>query len=293
MKTDNASMNLFEMDLAIQTEHLMVDVIWCRVMEKHKEWTIMKHKHHSFEFHICKSGSSFVTLDHEKILLKENQMMITGPGVYHTQEQGVDNDYVEYALNCNITLLGDESSEGMALFLALQQGNVHIYSARTLIPLFEEILLEATEKKIGYYNKIKCLLNLMLIESSRLILKEKVIYDEPKKMSVHDRRYHVIYRLILDHVLNPLSLNEIAEKLHLSDRQINRIVGANAKMSTKQLMNEVRFNVLKEYLLNTDWSIQEISDHMNFSSIYYLNEFFKRYENLPPSQFRKMSKNLK
>lgn len=293
MDYKKASDQLSQMELVIRTDHLLVEVIWCRVMSVEGDWLIQNHKHYSYEFHFCAKGSSLVKLDEEEILLEQGQMLITGPGVYHEQGPGPDDHYTEYALNCNITLLDQEDSESAFLFRGLQESGTKLYPCHDLLVLFEEVLAEAQSKHLGYYNKILCLLNMILIESSRLMMDQSVEYAVPKSMTVHDPRYHEIYRLIKTHLDEPYSLQEIADKMHLSQRQLNRLVQANTKMTLKQLMSEMRFNRLKDYLLDTDWSLQEISDRMHFSSVYYLNAFFKRYEHIAPSVYRRMSKKHK
>ncbi len=75
----------------------------------------------------------------------------------------------------------------------------------------------------------------------------------------------------------------------MSEKQVNRIVLSNASMSTKKLVNDMKITIAKDLLMQTNKSITEISDELGFSSVYYFNVFFKRYEKVSPTEFKRMS----
>lgn len=293
MDYKNASELLSDLEITIKTDHLLIEVLWCRVMTKSGDWTITKHKHHSFEFHFCASGSSKVQFEDREVLVKEGMFYLTSPGVIHAQRPGEDDHYKEYALNCNITLLDESPNEGMAIFSVLENAQCELHPCVDILPIFEETFHEVSQKEIGYYNKIVSLITLVLIESTRRLYDATTDYEVPKKIKNYDSRYHMIYGYIQKHLYTKILISDIASFMHLSEKQLNRIVHANAKMSVKQLINEMKMTAAKEYLNQTDYQINEISEKIGFSSVYYFNQFFKKYEGVSPGMFRTMSKTLK
>lgn len=293
MDYTKASDLLSDLEITIKTDHLLIEVLWCRVMTQKNDWMIKRHKHHSFEFHFCASGSSRVEFESHDELVREGMFYLTSPGVYHAQGPGEHDHYMEYALNCNITLLDDHHNEGMAIYTVLENAQSKVFSCQEILPLFEMTLSEITHKKIGYYNKIISLITLILIESTRTLYDAVTTYQVPQKFKNYDGRYHLIYKYIQDHILEKILVSDLSAHIHLSEKQVNRIVKSNAKMTVKQLIDEMKMTKSKEYLMQTDLQINEISDEMNFSSVYYFDQFFKKNEGVSPSAYRRMSQNLK
>lgn len=289
----NNSSELSNLDLKIKTEHLLIDVLWFRTMDKSGKWKINSHSHHSFEFHFCAKGSSAVVLDNKKFIVNEGEFYLTQPGVIHEQENYKKNNYLEYSLNCNITLLDSNISEGRIIYQILKDSKLKIYSSKNIISLFEEALEEAVNKKIGYYNKILNILSLILIECTRVINTDSYNYKVLKKFKDYDIRYNEIYNFILSNISKNLKNSDVSNYINLSIKQVNRIVKSNSDLSLKQLINDIKINKSKDLLIQTNMPINEIVELIGFSSVYYFCQFFKRYEGVSPTKFREMSQNIK
>ncbi len=296
MKLDihKASKELSKLDIKIQTDHMHVEVLWFRIMKMKGEWLIDRHRHSSYEFHIVAAGSCIVKYDDIEFEVTPGDVYLTPPGVYHTQTHNDSDHYLEYSLNLDMKLVNHVMSEERQLMEALSSAKLEKYRSEELIRLFNIALEEAYMKRLGFYNKIKGIINLLLVETARTITDErlhKLDHDLSNKKC--DYRYTQIRRFIKDNINRPISTSEIAVHMHLSQKQVNRIVKANSMMSTKELICESKLEKSKELLKMTDYSIGQISEVMGFSSQYYFNQFFKVREKVSPSIYRKMSNNLK
>ncbi|WBW97284.1 AraC family transcriptional regulator [Oceanirhabdus sp. W0125-5] len=284
-----ASEELSKLDIKIKSSNIEIDVLWFRVMKNIGEWKINRHKHSSFEFHFVASGGCRVLHDGGEFHVNSGEFYLTAPEIYHTQVSDGNEEYIEYSLNCDISINEESICEDKHIFDILNMAPCTPYIGIDYInKIFEKALEEAFYKKIGYFNNIKNLVQMLLIESARAVSKTtEFSYKIPMKYKKDDYRFTQIERYIIDNIDNPISTKEIATYMHLSDKQICRIIKQCKGVSTKEYICRLKFTKAKELLKNTNLSIGEISEFLGFSSQYYFNQFFKKRESYSPSTFRK------
>jgi len=284
-----ASDELSKLELQFRTEHMELDVLWFRVMKETGEWAIERHRHSSYEFHFVAQGGCTVVLDEGGFDVLAGEFYLTAPGIYHTQRHNHNESYLEYSLNCDIRILDDAQSEERQLVEILKAGECTAYGdVGPILKLFDSALEEAYGKRVGFYNTIEAMAKRILIESARRISQDsEKNYDVPMKYKKHDFRFAQIHRFVKDNLDKAVNGKEIAAYMHLSEKQISRIVKTNAGIATKEYINTMKLVKSKELLRNTEMTIGEIAAGLGFSSPYYFNQFFKKYEGCPPSLFRK------
>ncbi|MCM1991821.1 AraC family transcriptional regulator [Oceanirhabdus seepicola] len=284
-----ASEELSKLDIKINTGNMNIDILWFRVMKKIGEWKIKRHRHSSFEFHFIASGGCKVIHDNGEFHVNSGEFYITAPGVYHTQISNHNEEYVEYSLNCDINIIEETISEEKQLFDILKNSQcIQHKGINHINELFKTALEEAYYKRLGFYNKIKNIVQMLLIESARFICKTtELSYEIPMKYKKDDYRFIQIERYIVDNLDTAISTKDIAVYMHLSDKQICRIIQQSKGISTKEYICRLKFSKAKELLKNTEHPIGEISEMLGFSSQYYFNQFFKIRESYSPSKFRK------
>ena len=79
----------------------------------------------------------------------------------------------------------------------------------------------------------------------------------------------------------------IADKMNLSQRQLNRKVKSVIGIDTASYIREVRISVAKEMLINTDDPVTEIAEKCGFDSSSYFSKIFKQMTQCTPTEFRK------
>lgn len=95
-----------------------------------------------------------------------------------------------------------------------------------------------------------------------------------------------IERFIEENISTPVSTSSIATYMHLSQKQICRIIKESKNMSSKKFVNNIKLSRAKELLKNSSFNITQIADMLGFSSEYYFNQFFKTLEGYPPVKYR-------
>ncbi|WP_343657838.1 helix-turn-helix domain-containing protein [Chryseobacterium sp.] len=88
------------------------------------------------------------------------------------------------------------------------------------------------------------------------------------------------------HILNRAS--DFAEALSVHPNYLNRILKVNMGSSTKQLIQERFLQEARLLLKYTDLDISEISHILGFRELTHFSGFFKKFEGISPSLYRKV-----
>ena len=83
------------------------------------------------------------------------------------------------------------------------------------------------------------------------------------------------------------TLSKAASSLYLSKQYICRIVNIIADTGFTDMLTKVRVEKAKEYLTETNLSLECIAELIGFSSASYLSRIFKNMEGITPSEFRR------
>lgn len=191
-------------------------------------------------------------------------------------------------MNCDFKKIKDEFSETDVLFEILSEAKCRpVKDYYEAMKYFELALQEAYEQKIGFYNNIKSLALMIITMATRAIHQNCAIsYDVPQKLKEDDYRFTMIEKFIKDNITTNITTRSLENYMHLSAKQINRIVRKKTGKSTKEFINFLKLEKAKEMLKNTNLTVKEISEALGFSSEYYFNQFFKREEGFPPGLYR-------
>lgn len=284
-----ASQNLEELEFRFQFDGMKIDIQWFRVEHKYGDWNIDRHVHSFFEFHFIRSGSCRVVLDTGKFIASPGEFYVNAPGIYHEQSGHNGENMVEYCLCCDITGDNDMISEAEKIFKIMNETSCAAFSdTQGIIALFDEALGEAHNRRIGFYNKIKSIASLILLNSIQIMGGQQASdYKVPLRSNSGDYRFWQINKFIDDNVDSMLTVKQVADFIHLSEKQVLRITEKNTGISTKELIIRKKIMRATDLIKNTSMSISEISDSMGFTSEYYFSQFFRKSSGCAPSLLRK------
>lgn len=86
---------------------------------------------------------------------------------------------------------------------------------------------------------------------------------------------------------NPdLSLQDVADYFYMSPRHINRLFKDFFGASLSKTLTQYRINYAKNYLIDTNFSVDEIAIKVGFSSASTLSRLFKEVEGITISEYR-------
>jgi AraC family transcriptional regulator, transcriptional activator of pobA len=99
--------------------------------------------------------------------------------------------------------------------------------------------------------------------------------------------YQSFYQNIRKSIHATKSIVEYAAELNITTVHLNRICKKLVKKSALDVVNEHLIMECKKYLLNTNYTISQISYLFNFDDPAYFTKVFKRMTGVTPKEFRK------
>ena len=95
--------------------------------------------------------------------------------------------------------------------------------------------------------------------------------------------------IVRDIALNP-TITEIAYDCGVSREHFSREFNKRFGVTLKDFISHERSETLKSLLLNTDMSLKEIAEKMNFSSDSNMIKYFKKINTITPTEFRQANR---
>lgn len=132
---------------------------------------------------------------------------------------------------------------------------------------------------------LELLAHLILLWNQLLNILPEFGYME--NISKNNRRMQEILSYLQDNFTRKISLQEIADHVHLSRSECSRFFHFVSGRSLFQYLTEFRVNRSIELLLHTDKSVTEIAYETGFGSQSYFNQRFRMVKGMAPEQFRK------
>lgn len=283
---NKASRRLSELTLTCEMSSCSIDVQWFRVMQKSGDWTIPRHSHKSFEFHIIASGSCLVTTDTNSFTIGEGQFYITGPSVYHEQTSSNKEDLIEYSLDCKFRPRKESGSDSSGECSDLQEFFLNnpcapFKDTSGVIGLFDQALQEALTLKPGYKLIIQSIVPQLLVAMGR-----SMGYGYAVNGTSAKSRMDIIADFVADNLYRSIAPSDIASHLNLSEKQVSRIVFASEGFSTKRFITLAKIELAKELLATNSHTLSEIASDLGFTNVSYFSNVFKNHTGMTPGSFR-------
>ncbi len=98
----------------------------------------------------------------------------------------------------------------------------------------------------------------------------------------------VAKQYIRDNVRSALTVSEVAQYAHISEKQLSRIFLQYEGVSVFDCIRTARVACAKELLADGNRSLREISEELHFGSEYSFNHFFKTNYGMTPGAYRRM-----
>lgn len=118
------------------------------------------------------------------------------------------------------------------------------------------------------------------------LLTEAVFPRHHDLLNHHEKILNNITEYINRHFKENLNLGHVAEKFGWSYSTFQRQWRLRNSCTPLQYMNRLRDMAAKQLLLESDWSIAEISEHLGFCNQFYFSRFFQQINGITPARFR-------
>ena len=245
-------------------------------------WETQRHCHADYELHMILSGTCSVSVDaHQYTLTAGNAMMIT-PGHYHFP-QAIGNRFRKLSLS----FFPFSGNVGEALQNA---------EAVSIIPLSETVLqlanriLEESNDNLPFQHALTgaMLSHVMVYTLRKLSIPERFTeLDLPNAW-----RTDIIDDFFSENIAYGTEA-QLAEQLHLSRRQLTRVMQTHYGMTFRQKLLAARMDRAGWLMRTTDLTIAQVYGNVGYNSEAAFYQNFKDYYGLTPQQYRKKEQEQK
>ncbi|MFD0711024.1 helix-turn-helix domain-containing protein [Paenibacillus sp. GCM10027626] len=274
-----------------------IRVIRCHLTSFPPGKIIRFHKHSEYEFHFIPRGKGIIRFEETSYNVQEGQFYLTGPGVLHQQEADDSEAMDELCLHVDITPLPAAAPSGdWGESWELQEAEACIQAINALPrrPVADQYnamawFLTAYRAWLnghsGAYSTIKQAVIQILLRASRMSALPALSIEPPTR-NINEHRFQMATQFIHDNYASPLSLQEVAERIRISGRQLQRIFQEQSSGSFSAYLENYRLSQICNAILEGQGSIEQIALEHGFASGSYLYHVFKKRFGMTPKQFK-------
>lgn len=139
---------------------------------------------------------------------------------------------------------------------------------------FDEIFREnvsVCDRYIVYYKIIKILISV----------------SNPKNNGENSECFKAL-EYIKENYQRPITVSELSANANMSEASFYRLFKKQVGNSPIKYLNNYRLSLAADMLVNTELSVQAISEDVGIPDPVYFNKLFKRNYQMPPSKYRKV-----
>ena len=257
------------------------------------------HNHGDFELRYMACGSGNQIIDGKRIETHEGDVILIQPRCYHFQaSEGVSPDAALYSIRFYIKPPHESSSAAAKknyneILEILKNVSIISDRERNLLPIFEKIINEITQKKYGYFSYLQSLCSSLLIEFIRLSEKPAKSLFRSEELKYTGYWRSVIDRFFYSGYMYDIKLQDLADEIKVSRRHASRLVLREFGVTYVQKLMEVRLEQSKYQLIYTDNDLYTISVKCGFSSYSYFTTCFKKATGMTPTEWRLKHEQIK
>ncbi len=256
------------------------------------------HVHNDYEIYYCLQGTLHLMINDRCETVHENCFAVVNPGAVHhilyepLQEKKYFIFIYEEPKSNIVKGKGTEQSSTSRLvreaidFLAPNTGKVITDKFDCQI-IIQRLAKELEYRILGYDQMLSALYSEFLINIFRNfdILEKEETQNSEKDLSNVNLALELT-RYMHDNYNQDIRLSDVAEFFHISERHVSRTFEKYFGKSFKHTLNVYRINYAKNYLLDTDYSLEKIAELVGISSTKMFYRLFKETEHMTPTEFR-------
>lgn len=242
-------------------------------------------KHDYYELTFVDRGSLETTIENTSYVINEKELMIYGPGQFHTQHipEGQSCSYITVVFSMvNITPDAPDAENNLLL------NKVFTYDKK-IYSLLKDFVQESSVQ-IPYLNSLMtCLLQEIII---RLLRCEFITHREERPISLTRQHYQdeLLERILTyidQSICEPLTIAEICQKFSISRSSLQLLFKENLDQTPKKYISDLKLEKSCQLIREQKYSISEISLLLGFNSIHYFSRAFTHKYNMAPSEYSK------
>lgn len=260
-----------------------MDLLYISTSRYEGDWYSYMHAHQCIELFYVVSGRGDFLVEETGFPVEPNDIVIINPNVQHTETAVANNpmEYIVAGIEGGAFLLSGSTDSRYCRFACGQDGG-------EILGMFREMLQELMDKK--QYHGILAK-NILENLSIKLLRQRLVTQQQRMPTRKSSRECAKVRHYIDDHFKENITLVMLSELAHINKYYLVHAFTQEMGVSPINYLIKKRVEESRHMLLNTDYSISEISQILGFSSPSYFSQSFSRLSNMSPREYRMKRKN--
>ena len=247
------------------------------------------HWHDELEIIYVRKAPLSIVIEGKEYTADDQSIFLVNPGQLHLMGSNVlPVDYFTLLFPLEfISFQTDDAFEkelmaplrnhNMLLETEIPEGTVH----DSLCFLLEQLIAE--NEKSGYPDQIGT--RILLLQFIQLLVKNNLVNHTEKGNSQGIQKE--LLSFLQQNNCRPISLKELSEHFHLSEKYISRYFKEHFHLTLSQYVNYLRLSHARHLLETTSLPITELALQCGFSNVSYFIRTFKKSFGMSPLKYRR------
>ncbi|TKG94249.1 AraC family transcriptional regulator [Puteibacter caeruleilacunae] len=223
------------------------------------------------------SGTGIFETRDQKVEVKEGNVIFLYPFQWHRYRPTEETGWTEHYIGFN----GSIANQVMEFFS--ESPVQYIGFNEEIYQNYRRIFQLVNDETRGYQQAASGNVLQILGKIRQIILNQSYANDPMEKLINQARLY------MRAHMNEQFNLEDLANDLNIGYSLFRGEFKKYTGMSPGQYLLQLKIQMAKNLLSNSDKSVKEISHQIGFESPYYFSRIFKKHVDMSPSEFREMS----
>lgn len=286
--------------MELKEEISIKKVISIHYFEYMSDFSFPGEAHNFWEFLYVDKGELFVTAGHEKIPLKQGQLIFHKPNEFHALA-------ANEVIAPNLVVVSFEASNPCMTFFEKKRFMVGERERNLLAHIISEArdtfsgpmddpymqqLIRKPDAPFGSEQLIKIHLEQFLIQIFRSFSgnpihrnTEKNVSDRPAFMD-QNAVFSDLLAYLDKNINQQLTVEKISKDNLIGVSQLKKLFRENRGGGVMDCFNLMKVNAAKQLIRNKQMNFTQIADYLGYTSVHYFSRHFKKLTNMTPSEYR-------
>lgn len=228
-----------------------------------------------FQLIYITEGKGIFETKKQSYKVKEGDTILLFPQVWHRYKPLKEKGWTEFYIGFN----GPFARQVIGFFDPDNPIN-HIGFNEDILQSIKTIIRLAEDEKIVYQYAIGGQIVYILGKIKHTLLNNSLANSSIEKIINKSRIY------LRSHINRPLKIEELAKHLNISYSLFRSEFKKHTGVSPGQYLLQLKIQLAKDLLLNSELTIKELSFKSGFESPYYFSRVFKKHTGLSPTEFK-------
>ncbi|MCM0649549.1 AraC family transcriptional regulator [Clostridium swellfunianum] len=275
--------------LCIKPEEFNPQILYIFRSDNKNGYAGKNHYHDNIELNYVVSGTAFYTIDDTVYEVREGNLLILNPGIYH--QQFIPSDVHTQGLHIGINKL---FLKGLSQNLILPDGTsplaVLTKYANEFSSCIHQIIVEQESKLAGHELVLKTLVMRLIV----ILIRELYSVEDKAdsyKLSFEYSEKSIMVNTIIEYINNhyneEISLDKLSKNHYLSPVYLSKVFKEETGDSPINYLINLRLDKAKELLEKGSLSIKAVAKLVGYNDAYYFSKLFKKHFGISPSKLKK------